>query len=261
MKRTLIGLIAFLIIMFPVRIYAEEWSELTGLLDDSLQLVKKKEDKKAIQVLYHFSEQFLSKENENNSKVTSGQIRVVSLAYDKAKQSLAEDSDRQVKVDNMLALQLAVDAQVSKYQPLWMERERKIMNAFSQVEKAMEKEDDGQFQQTLNTFLNEFNIIYPSLMIALPENEAQRVNAHLSYLDEFRNVMLKTKGGQMQLGIIKGDLQKIFHTVKKDEIAPSLIWFMTITGGLILFTLTYVGWRKYKGEREKRRSNLHSKDR
>ena len=48
MKRTLIGLIAFLIIMFPVRIYAEEWSELTGLLDDSLQLVKK-EDKKAIQ--------------------------------------------------------------------------------------------------------------------------------------------------------------------------------------------------------------------
>ena len=28
---------------------------------------------------------------------------------------------------------------------------------------------------------------------------------------------------------------------------------MTITGGLILFTLTYVGWRKYKGEREKRK--------
>ncbi|MBJ7968148.1 sporulation protein YpjB, partial [Bacillus cereus] len=65
----------------------------------------------------------------------------------------------------------------------------------------------------------------------------------------------------MQLGIIKGDLQKIFHTVKKDEIASSLIWFMTITGGLILFTLTYVGWRKYKGEREKRKSNVHSKNR
>lgn len=46
MKRTLIGLIAFLIIMFPVRIYAEEWSELTGLLDDSLQLVKKKKMKR-----------------------------------------------------------------------------------------------------------------------------------------------------------------------------------------------------------------------
>ena len=30
-------------------------------------------------------------------------------------------------------------------------------------------------------------------MIALPENEVQRVNVHLSYLDEFRNVMLKRK--------------------------------------------------------------------
>ena len=54
MKRTLIGLIAFLIIMFPLRIYAEEWNELTGLLDDSLQLVKRNEDEKAVQVLQHF---------------------------------------------------------------------------------------------------------------------------------------------------------------------------------------------------------------
>ncbi len=243
MKRTLVGLIAFLIIMFPLRIYAEEWSELTGLLDDSLQLVKRNEDEKAVQVLQHFSEQFVIKGNEKKQEVTPDQVRVISLAYDKAKQSLAEEEvSKQVKIDNVLALQLAVDAQVSKYQPLWMEREGKVMDAFSQMEKAMTKEDTGQFQQTLNTFLHEFNIIYPSLMIALPENEVQRVNAHLSYLDEFRNVMLKTKGGQMQVGIIKGDLQKIFHTVKKDEIAPSLIWFMTITGGLILFTLTYVGW-------------------
>ena len=56
-------------------------------------------------------------------------------------------------------------------------------------------------------------------MIALPENEVQRVNVHLSYLDEFRNVMLKTKGGQMQLGIIKGFAKDISHS-KKDEIAP-----------------------------------------
>ena len=95
----------------------------------------------------------------------------------------------------MLALQLAVDAQVSKYQPLWMEREKSNGCLFSNG-KSDEKEDTGQFQQTLNTFLHEFNIIYPSLMIALPENEVQRVNAHLSYLDEFRNVMLKQKVGK-----------------------------------------------------------------
>ena len=55
MKRTLIGLIAFLIIMFPLRIYAEEWNELTGLLDDSLQLVKRNEDEKQYKY-YNFSQ-------------------------------------------------------------------------------------------------------------------------------------------------------------------------------------------------------------
>ena len=76
--------------------------------------------------------------------------------------------------------------------------------------KSDEKRRYGTVSTNVKHILHEFNIIYPSLMIALPENEVQRVNAHLSYLDEFRNVMLKTKGGQMQLGIIKGDLQKYF---------------------------------------------------
>ncbi len=90
---------------------------------------------------------------KKKQEVTPDQVRVISLAYDKAKQSLAEEDVRkQVKIDNVLALRLAVDAQVSKYQPLWMEREGKVMDAFSQMEKAMKKEDTGQFQQTLNTF-------------------------------------------------------------------------------------------------------------
>ncbi len=49
-------------------IYAEEWSELTGLLDDSLQLVKRNEDEKAVQVIQHFSEQFCHKGNEKEAR-------------------------------------------------------------------------------------------------------------------------------------------------------------------------------------------------
>ena len=69
------------------------------------------------------------------------------------------------------------------------------MDAFSQMEKAMKKKI-RTVSTNVKHILHEFNIIYPSLMIALPENEVQRVNAHLSYLDEFRNVMLKQKVGK-----------------------------------------------------------------
>ena len=145
---------------------------------------------------YNISRSNFNKGNEKKQEVTPDQVRVISLAYDKAQQSLSEEGlGKQAKIDNVLALQLAVDAQVSKYQPLWMERERKVMDAFSQMEKRW-KRRCWAVSTNLKYVLNEFNIIYPSLMIALPENEVQRVNVHLSYLDEFRNVMLKRKAAK-----------------------------------------------------------------
>ena len=69
------------------------------------------------------------------------------------------------------------------------------MDAFSQMEKRWKKKMLA-VSTNVKYVLNEFNIIYPSLMIALPENEVQRVNVHLSYLDEFRNVMLKRKAAK-----------------------------------------------------------------
>ena len=260
MKRVLAGIIAFMFILFPVRIYAANWNELNGLLDDSLQFVKQEEYDKAAQMLTDFSQQFLTV--NQTKKIAPEHIRVISLAYDKALQSLEEKgTSKQIKIDDVLALRLALDAEVSKYQPLWMEREENVMSAFRQVENTIQKEEHEHFQQSLNVFLHEFDIIYPSLMIALPEEQLQRMNSHLSYLDEFRYMMIQNKSGQTQVKIIKDDLNKIFHMAKRDEVGSSLIWFMTVTGGIIIFTLTYVGWRKYKGEKEKQKSTMHSKNR
>lgn len=260
MKKVLAGIIAFMFILFPIRIYAATWNELTGLLDDSLQFVKQEEYDKATQLLTHFSQQFLNADQKK--KIEPEHIRVISLAYDKALQSLeGQGINKQIKIDDVLALRLVLDAEVSKYQPLWMEREENVMSAFGKIENALQKEEHDRFQQALNVFLHEFDIIYPSLMVDLPEEELQRVNSHLSYLDEFRYMMIQNKSGQTQVKIIKDDLKKIFRTAKKDEVDSSLIWFMTVTGGIIIFTLTYVGWRKYKGEKEKQKSTLHSKNR
>ncbi|ENQ3104665.1 sporulation protein YpjB [Bacillus sp. 491mf] len=260
MKKVLAGIIAFMFILFPVRIYAASWNEITELLDDSLQLVKQEEYDKATQLLTYFSKQFLT--IDQKKKIAPEHIRVISLAYDKALQSLERQGiNKQIKIDDVLALRLVMDAEVSKYQPLWVEREENVMSTFGKIENAMQKEEHDHFQEALNVFLHEFDIIYPSLMVDLSEEELQRVNSHLSYLDEFRYMMIQNKNGQTQVKIIKDDLTKIFRTAKKDEVDSSLIWFMTVTGGIIIFTLTYVGWRKYKGEKEKQKSTLHSKNR
>lgn len=262
MKRILAGIIVCMIMLFPVRIYAENWDGLDVLLDNSIQFVQEEEYDKATEVLTYFSQQFLKHERVDANKVLPEHLRTISLAYDEALQSLeTEGIDKQLKMDNILALRLVLDAEVSTYQPLWLERKQNVMDALANVEKAMEKEDSISFQRSLNKLLHEFDIIYPSLTISLPEKQLQRVNAHLSYLDEFRHMMLKNKSGQTQLKVIKEDFVEVFQEVKRDEASFSLIWFMIITGLIIFLTLTYVGFRKYKAEKDKKKSTVHSKNR
>ena len=120
---------------------------------------------------YNISRSSFNKGNEKKQEVTPDQVRVISLAYDKAQQSLSEEGlGKQAKIDNVLALQLAVDAQVSKYQPLWMERESN--GCLFSNGKSDGKRRCWAVSTNVKYVLNEFNIIYPSLMIALPENEA-----------------------------------------------------------------------------------------
>ncbi|GAA3327462.1 hypothetical protein GCM10020331_067500 [Ectobacillus funiculus] len=118
---------------------------------------------------------------------------------------------------------------------------------FRRWKQRYKKQDDEQFQRTLNTFfLYEFDIIYPSLVVDLPKEEIERLNAHLSYLDEFRNVMAKKmRADKKQMQVIRQDLETVFQSPNKDEATPSLIWVMISTGSIIIFfTLTYVAWRK-----------------
>jgi sporulation protein YpjB len=47
------------------------------------------------------------------------------------------------------------------------------------------------------------------------------------------------------------ELQNLFDRIKDDEADPSLLWVMISTGSIILLSLSYTGWRKFKGEKEK----------
>jgi len=49
------------------------------------------------------------------------------------------------------------------------------------------------------------------------------------------------------------DLKNLFENMDEDEADPSLWWVIISTGSIIILTLSYVGWRKYKGDREKPR--------
>lgn len=247
MKKVVAVIIWIVLSLLPLRMYAAGADEMNQLLDESLQLVKQQQYEKAKQILTYASKEYAVHVS------SPAHIHVISMAYDKAIQSMGEGVSQKEKEDDMLALRLVIDAENSQFQPLWLNRERAVMTAFDKMEQAMKQDDASKLQYAVNEFLYEIAIIYPSLSVDLPEEELQRLNAHLSYLDESRSTMARHVNGQLQMNVIREDVESIFQYPSKDEAAPSLIWVIIATGGIIIFTLTYVGWRKYRGEQEKRR--------
>ena len=55
---------------------------------------------------------------------------------------------------------------------------------------------------------------------------------------------------QLELDALQYDLKTIFENMEEDEADPSLWWVIISTGSIIILTLSYVGWKKYKGDKE-----------
>ncbi|UOY93456.1 sporulation protein YpjB [Ectobacillus sp. JY-23] len=243
MKKIIICLIWLIISIVPLRAAAED--EINHLLDESWQLVKQQEYDKARQILLYASQQQI------HAKLPQ-HVQVISTAYNKAIETMGDVVSPQEVESDMLALRLVIDAESSHFQPLWLSRETAVMSAFDRIEQANKDENAESFRTAINDFLYEMNIIYPSLLVDLPKGEVQRLDKHFVYLEHAKTVMANESSKQ-QLSAIKHDVQQVFQYPKADVLAGSTIWVMITTGLIIIATLTYVGFRKYKGEQEKKR--------
>ncbi len=87
------------------------------------------------------------------------------------------------------------------------------------------------------------------MIVDLTANELEKLDEHVSFVDANRSNILKDTTHQKQLETAAADFEALFFA-DKDNSEPSLFWLIFSIGGIISSTLIYVGWRKYKGDRE-----------
>jgi sporulation protein YpjB len=122
------------------------------------------------------------------------------------------------------------------------------------VKTAAESGNSKQYHMELNMFLAKYNIIQPSIKLDIPVDQAQALDARISYLDHYRQQVLESTEAMAELSTLQTDLEHLFENKKEDEADPSLWWVIISTGSIIVSTLSYVGWRKYRGQEEARTS-------
>ncbi|WP_079509539.1 sporulation protein YpjB [Mesobacillus jeotgali] len=256
MKAKFILLFSVLLIMAPFAVYAEPQSpveELDNISDQALQMVKLHRYDDANRMLEHFSEEFLLVAG-NGRPFSMDELRIITVAHDEALEAVGNvDLGHAERMNRVTKFRLVIDAIASTHQPLWAEMEGPIMTVFNDMKTAAYEGDNDQFHSNLNSFLAMYNVIHPSMKIDITPERIQKVDAKVSFIDQYRPQVLQEASSQEELEALESDLQNIFDDMTEDEADPSLWWVMISTGSIIILTLSYVGWRKYKGNSEKTR--------
>ena len=257
MKVKWILLFIIVILLAPINAFAEKLSpidKLDEISDEALLMVKYERYDDAKKLLDYFSNQFASLTG-NERSFTMDQLRIVTNSHDEALEAtVSQNMKYEERLNKLTKFRLVMDAVATTRQPLWIGMEDKILSTFHQAEDAAKNGNKDAFNTCLNSFLNLYNVIYPSMKIDVPIENIQKVDARINFIDQYRSQMVGNAENIKELDRLEIDLKKLFNDMDEDQADPSLWWVIISTGSIIIMTLSYVGWRKYKGDKEMKKN-------
>lgn len=226
-------------------------NKLDEISDEALQMVKLHRYDEAQRILNYFSNQFVVATG-GNQILTSDELRAVTASHNEAVQAAASiNMNHEDRLQSVTKFRLVMDTVSTSNQPLWAEMKNPIMSVLGEVKGAAEMGDIDAFHQNFNSFLALYDIIYPSIKLDIDSERIQQLDTRIKYVDQYRTQVLEEEDSMQELETLAADMEEIFEEITEDEADPSLWWVIISTGSIIILTLSYVGWRKYKGGKKK----------
>lgn len=231
---------------------AENFSNLKTLdilADEALQLAKSQRFEESGKVLENISEIL-----ENTNNLTGEEKRILQVAHNESMKIFTNGTfTNEEIVNHLMKFRLVIDAVLTDYEPLWINMEGSVLTAFQSVKEKIEQKDFEHFREEFNQFLSVYDIVYPSIMLDVPIEKVQKVDAQIQYWEQYAHKLMDNEDSLGALETLQKDLQSLFDQTEEDEADPSLWWVIISTGGIIILTLSYVGWKKYKAEKNIRK--------
>lgn len=257
MRQVIMAMVAALVLSFPMSIEADEstslhtWKELNHTSDQILQLVKQEQFEEAKQLLDYFSVTFLDVDfQEEGISMTS--LRTVTGSFEEAVEAVtATDMAIDQRIYKVTAFRLTVDALSSEHHPLWLHTEKSVMQSLAQMKEAVKVDENQAYQHRFNDFLRHYKMIRPALFINLEPQDLQKIDSQVTFLERMRSESLDKDKVVSHIELMEAEWTNLYNRVKEDSADPSLWWVMFTIGGMITMSLSYVGYKKYKAEKQK----------
>jgi sporulation protein YpjB len=221
-------------------------SDISSTAFQYLRLMEEQRYKTAEAVLKKHEDEILSMVNDNkNSRVGE----TVHYLYEENVKNLNHSSinDKQL-YHSALSLTLMLDAiNKSGEHAAWNNWESELRHTIATL---IDKPDRISHNE-INKVLTYWEILSPAFMVALTDKEYEQISTAYQ--------QLQTKNGE---NITQRDLEQVFRQMKMLDITntnstkkqnSAFVLVILIVGGFITMTLSYVAWKKYKGDKNIRR--------
>lgn len=253
MKQTYVKLVISIVILliFPNIIFADspsQISKLDDIIDQTLRLVAVGKNEDAEKLLLQFDKEFKSYSN-TDKQLSENEFLIITKAKQDSIDVFKNSTESKELHNKVTSLRLAVDALEDNGKPMWLEMKEPINQTFKKIEKAIDNKDYDKYNEYFNLLLSQYQKIVPAMKIDVEKTTFQSIDQKIQALEVSRRQIFLDKSGQTQMIELKSELDGVFKTVLIESSEPSLIWVISTTGGIILITLTYVGWRKYVAEK------------
>jgi len=221
--------------------------KLDHLADQTLQFTKVGRYDDAENMLKNFGIDF-----ESFSGFSANETAVIHDAKQKVIETFqAEHIDERALHNQVTSFRLAVDAVQVTGIPLWTRMQSPMMDTFVKAEQAMKSKDQDHFNEQVNLLIEQYEMIAPSLQINMSAKDFERLEAEVNHINEYRSQVFLLQDDNSEMKKLKRDFAKLFKQKEYPRSEPSIFWVIAITAGIIVSTLSYVGWRKFKAERRK----------
>lgn len=229
-----------------------KWQKLNQLAEAALLFAKKQEFAASTKSINDLAAHFIRIEiGEYVDRIEQAQILLDSIVQ--AKNTLNPIEPNQEQVERKIwRLRLALDAVSHKKQPLWINYYPTLAKTISEVMYSIEHNERDRFYHLLNQLSAKFEMVRPAMIVSHPPGVVEKLDSQLSYLQTNKGELWQNKDQAMQmLKAIERQLKTAFFQ-KVDNSLQSLLFIILGIGTLICSVLSYVAWRKYKGERERK---------
>ncbi|MFC5714241.1 sporulation protein YpjB [Thalassorhabdus alkalitolerans] len=226
-----------------------DFHSLNKKADMALRLVQEERYEEGKQVLNWIGDRLPEMDYEKED-LNSRDMGTLIRAYEGAQEGVtAADLPPEERVRHLLTFRLALDSVISRENPLWKKTEPTLQEKLKEVYQHAVNQEEQEAQRVFNEWLRQFEIIRPAFTIREEPAVYERVSSYVKFMDQNRREWLQEDGGE-HLEKLEKEMKSLFHPENRDSaIDPSLLWVMISVGGMVILSLTYAGWKKYKGEK------------